>query len=359
VSARTWLLTAAAALAFLAGPALADKKPTAKETISFGQLQSPSVDTARAQALDWLKAAGKSDADTLKAFEAIWAQTDRTLLERVADTLVLGDADAAKVMAEARDPAQPAPTAIPGLLKDTKKPAFLRSNLALAYAKALTKRRVYEEALDALKVAKPEQVVEPAGYLFHRAVAEHALLLKDDAIRSIARLLEDGADAPDRYRLVGMLMAVDMQAWKDKDLGTISRLMDNVERRLELGRGGPQTQKTQKQIVARLDELIKEIENQCKGSSQCNGGGCPNGGQPGQKPGAQGPNPQQDSFGGNNSGKGEVDKKKFEQLAKQWGKLPDKERIQAMQELTRDLPAEYRELIESYFRKLAQSETKP
>ena len=30
-----------------------------------------------------------------------------------------------------------------------------------------------------------------------------------------------------------------------------------------------------------------------------------------------------------------------------------------MQELTKDLPPEYRELIESYFRKLAQSEQKP
>jgi len=308
----------------VAGPALADKKPSLRETISFGQLQAPTADAARVQALDWLKGMGKADAAGLKAFEVVWAQADRTLLERVADTLALGDADAAKLLAEARDAAKPAPTTVPAVLKDGKKPAFYRSNLALAYAKALTKRRVYEEALDALKAVKPEQVVDPAGYLFHRAVAEHALMLKDDSLRSIARLLEDGADAPDRYRLVGMLMAVDMQAWKDKDLGTISRLMDNVERRLDLARGGPQTQKTQKQIVARLDEMIKELENQCKGSSQCNGGGCPNGGQPGQQPGAQGPNPQLDSRGGTNSGEGKVDKKKLEGLAKQWGKLPEK-----------------------------------
>jgi hypothetical protein len=359
VSGRTWLLTAAAALALVAAPALADKKPGAKE-ISFGQLQSPTVEVARAQALDWFKGTGKADADGLKAFEAIWVQTDRTLLERVAETLVLGDPDAAKALAEARDGSQPAPTAAPAFLKDAKRSAYLRSNFALAYAKALTKRRVYEEALDALKAAKPEQVVDPAGYLFHRAVAEHALLQKDEALRTIARLLEDGADAPDRYRLVGMLMAVDMQGWKDKDLGTVARLMDNVERRLDLARGGPQTQKTQKQIVARLDELIKELENQAKGSSQANAGGCPNGGQqqPGQ-PNNQGPNPQLDSMGGANSGKGEVDKKKFEKLAKEWGKLPPKEQVQAMQELTKDLPPEYRELIESYFRKLAQSEQKP
>ena len=59
-------------------------------------------------------------------------------------------------------------------------------------------------------------------------------------------------------------MLLDMQTWKDKDLGAVARKMDNVERRLELARGGPQTQKLQKEVVARLDELIKELENKAK-----------------------------------------------------------------------------------------------
>jgi hypothetical protein len=41
-------------------------------------------------------------------------------------------------------------------------------------------------------------------------------------------------------------------------------------------------------------------------------------------------------------------------LGQQWGKLPDKERIRALQELTREMPARYREIIEAYFRKLGQ-----
>jgi hypothetical protein len=43
--------------------------------------------------------------------------------------------------------------------------------------------------------------------------------------------------------------------------------MDNIERRLELARGGPETQRQQKEVVLRLDELIKELENRNKGSS--------------------------------------------------------------------------------------------
>ena len=129
---------------------------------------------------------------------------------------------------------------------------------------------------------KPEQVVDPATYLFHRAVAEHGLLLKDDANRSILRMLDDAQDVPDRYKMVSILMAFDMQSWKEGDipakLGGIARKMDNIERRLELARGGPKTQKIQKEVVARLDELIKELENQCNGCCDGNDGSCPNGG---------------------------------------------------------------------------------
>jgi hypothetical protein len=276
----------------------------------------------------------------------------------VAQTLTLGDAEAAKLLAEARDSSKPAPTTVPDVLKDAKRSAFYRANLALAFAKALSNRRIYEETLEALKTTKPEQVVDPGTYLFHRAVAEHALLLKDQANRTILRLLDDAVDVPDRYKMVSVLMALDMQSWKEKDLGEIARKMDNIERRLELARGGPRTQKIQKEVVARLDELIKKLENQAKGSSQSNSNGCPNGGQPqpsrnAQRPGA----PMPDSRLANNSGPGKVDPKKLEGLAKEWGKLPEKQRAEAMQELTRDLPPKYREVIETYFRKLAASES--
>jgi polyhydroxyalkanoate synthesis regulator phasin len=206
-----------------------------------------------------------------------------------------------------------------------------------------------------LKTIKPEQVVDPASYFFHRAVAEHALTLKPEANRSITGLLDDVADVPDRYKFVGILMHYDMQGWKDKDLGAIARKMDNVERRLELARGGPQTQKIQKEIVARLDELIKEMENQAKGSCNCNGGGCPNGGQPGNGGGANPSSPMQDSNIATNSGPGNVDAKKLKGLAQQWGKMPEKERAKALQDLIREMPPRHREITENYFKKLAQS----
>jgi hypothetical protein len=247
------------------GPLAAeDAKKGPKEIASFGTLRALAPDVARSQAEAWLQGAGKTDAAMQKAFADLWAG-DRTVLDKVTETICLGNADAKKLLDEVRDPQCAAPTEVPSLVKDKKLPAFLRANLALAYAKALSNRRIYEEALEALDAVKPEQVADPATFLFHKAVAEHSLMKRNEAIHTIVRLMDDVADAPERYKMVAALMVVDMANWQDKDLGAVARKMDNVERRLDLSRGGPKTQKIQKEIVARLDELIKERENQSKG----------------------------------------------------------------------------------------------
>jgi hypothetical protein len=256
---------AVAALLFLGGAALADagKKP-GKEESSFGSLRSPETAEARKQAEAWLKAV-KADAAALARFKALW-EADLPLLDKMTQTITLGDPMAARLLTEARDPEAPAPTEVPKLLKDAKKPAFYRSNLALAYAKALTGRKVYEEALETFALVKPEEVVDPASYLFHKAVCEYELMMKDRADMSIDRLLVDVIDSPERYRMVAALMHFDMLTWQEKDLGWIARKMGSIQRRLDLKRGGKQTQRQQKEVLVRLDEMIKELENQQKNS---------------------------------------------------------------------------------------------
>jgi len=254
----------AAALLVLAGPALADSdKKSKKEDSSFGSLRPSDAAEAQKQAAAWLKSV-KDDATTQAKFKEIW-ESDRPVIDKVAATLSLGDADAAKLLAEARDADAQAPTEVPAVLKDRKRPAFYRANLALAYAKALTLRRVYEEALEAFAEVKAEDVVDPAALLFHRAVCEYELMLKDRADESIGRLVGDVSDAPTRYLQVAVLMAYDMQTWEEKDLGWVARKMENIQRRLDLKRGGKQTQKMQKEVLVRLDEMIKKLENEQKG----------------------------------------------------------------------------------------------
>ena len=66
-----------------------------------------------------------------------------------------------------------------------------------------------------------------------------------------------------------------------------------------------------------------------------------------------------DSNVATNGGPGKVDEKRLKQLAETWGKLPEKDRAKAMMELTRDMPPRYRELIESYLKKQAQTAAQP
>jgi len=263
VKPRYWL--AALSLAVLAIGVSQTLQGDEKKTPSFGALEAASPETARAKAEAWLKEVGKADAQTMQRFQGIWAQDDRTVLDRLSDTFALGNDQVAKLLADARDPLTPIAATIPEILKDAKNSAFFRNNLGLAYARALSIRRGHDEALVVLKSIRPEDVAAPATYLFTRAVCEHATLQREEATRSIVRLLEDGAGSPERYRTVSALMLLDMQTGKDKDLGAVARKMNVIGERLDIAKGGPQTQKLQKEVILRLDELIKELENKAKG----------------------------------------------------------------------------------------------
>jgi len=354
------------ALLFAGTPAFA--ADNGKDLSGFGVLRAPAADLVKIQAQEWLKSVNTSDDATQQSFKAIWASEDATLLDKVTDTLVLGSPDAGKLMQAARDPNTPAPKEVPAILKDMKQNSFFRANLGLAYAKALSNRRIYEESLDVLKTVRPEFVVDPATYFFHRAVSEHALIQKADAERSIARLLDDVADAPERYKHVSALMYADMMGWKEKlDLGHVGRLMGNAERRLDLARGGPQTQKIEREILHRLDEIIKQMEKQQQGGGggggggggPPNGGACPGGGS-GDAPGNsnQPSSPQRDSRGGTNSGPGNVDAKDLRNKAENWGNLPVKDRTSAKADMIRSLPTTNRQQIEEYIKRIQQVENK-
>lgn len=349
-----WLSAAGLALLLVGGVQAEPEKKPLKDLPSFSLLRAPAPDAARSQALTWLKGVGKTDAATHKAFDELWA-TDRPLLDKVAGTFALGDPAAAQLLKAARDPDTPAPTNVPNLIKDQKLPAFFRANLGLAYAKALTGRKVYDEALEAFKSIRGEDVVDPAAYFFHRAVTEHALMMRNEADDSIDRLLLDVADAPARYRMVGVLMHYDMATWQDKDLDWIARKMGVIKDRLDLTRGGPKTRAMQREVLVKLDEKIKELENKMKGSSSGNGGGCPSG-NPGGPPSGNRPSSPAGDFGlPSGVAKGEIDMKKFKEYADVWGKLPERERAKAMTDLTRGMPPKYRDAIEAYFKQLEKS----
>jgi hypothetical protein len=335
-------------------------QPVAPSALTFGTLRSMPAETAKAKVADWLKSINKFDQ---AKFDAVWAKTDSTLLNLTVESIALGNPEVAKAIATARDAVAAAPTDVPAVIKDEKNP-FVKANVACAFAKALAGKRVYEEALKATADIEPEQLVDPSTFFFFKAVAEHSLAgtegvkgfnaTRTGAVMSIVKLLDDVTDAPDRYKMVATLMFFDIQNWaKDKkDLANIAKLMDNSGRRLDLARAGTQTQEIQKNIVFRLDEKIKELENQQKGGGSSNGGSCPSGGSPGPANGTQPSGPADVSTLPQGGGEGKVDDKKLRKYAEDWGKMPADARAKAMQEITKDLPAKYKPMIEEYFKNL-------
>jgi polyhydroxyalkanoate synthesis regulator phasin len=172
---------------------------------------------------------------------------------------------------------------------------------------------------------------------------------------------------------------VDMSSWKDKSLDDISRKMSNIERRLDIARGGPETQRQQREVLNRLDEIIKKLENQNKnkkkpgdpkdgkpgdGDGDGNGGECPEGGdKPGQGSGPpKGTNPSQspatDSANAGGQSNGDVDQAKFKKLVAEWGRLPPAEQRRALQDLVQSMPPRHREAITNYFQRLTDSQRK-
>ena len=117
---KHWLagLAVSAALLGLTGPASA--QDSKKDAGHFGALEAQSKEVVQAKALAWLKKATNNDAARISQFDKIWARSDRSVLDNLADTFGLVNGQAEALLKLVRDPLAPAPVGIPEVLKDTK-----------------------------------------------------------------------------------------------------------------------------------------------------------------------------------------------------------------------------------------------
>ncbi|MBL4885294.1 MAG: hypothetical protein JKY95_12255 [Planctomycetaceae bacterium] len=225
--------------------------------------------------------------------------------------------------------------------------SWISSNLKLWLGRELSQRHLYEEALQEFVQVDTQELVDPATYFFYRAVCEHHLLLKTEALASLNSLLTQCKPLPSRYRMVGELMKQDIAKLEEKSLDEISRKMTDVKRRLNLGRAGEKVQKLEKEIIESLDELIKKLEQQAANASSSSSSGTGKGNQPNS--GAK------DSRVKGSTAPGNVDDKDIGRKDG-WGKLPPKDQAKAKQILGTLFPPHYRRAIEAYNRKAAQRE---
>jgi hypothetical protein len=298
------------------------------------------------QVMSWLDAVQASD-EVRQAVLELWSRTGNAhgadLLELAASSFALVDTRAAGIVELCRQTYHEPLLADHSWLADDGPPDFLRANLRLYYGRWLAQHRLYEESNEHLAGLTPEQVIDPAPLLFYQAVNHHRLLQRDAGLKTIRRLLDDVAEVPQRYQAVARLMEADLKGLEDESLDHIARRMEDIRRRLDLGRAGQKTREVEDGVIASLDKLIDEMEQQQQQQQQ----------QQASSGGSNSPAmPAQDSRILGGSGPGQTNKRDLGQPA-DWGLLPPKQRQEALQQIGKDFPSHYRDVVEEYFRKLA------
>lgn len=228
---------------------------------------------------------------------------------------------------------------------------FVQNHLLCYYGVLWAKERNYDNAYQTLKAVRASDIVQPYFYYFYKSVCEKELRLKEEALLSIHRLMQI-KETPERYAVIAVMMEGEISKWDDKEdkIGDIARRMREIEARLDNAQGGAKTQERQKEVVKMLDEEIKSMEQQMQQQNQASAGG--------QKQQQQ-QMPASDSKIMNGAGQGEVDKKKLIITSEVWGKMPEKEKVKALEAVNRILPAHIREAAEGFSKKLQQSGGRP
>jgi len=301
----------------------------------------PALGDVRRAAVQWLHAR-TTDGDVHKQAEQLWpgdVAAAADVLDAVGATVALVEKPAVAILEYSRvgTVESPHPDAA-WLAKDDIAP-WARNNLRLLLGRRLVQLHYFDDALKQLAGLSPQEVADPAALLFYRGVAHHRLLHKEEGLAAVDQLLERKNELPARYVALATLMQADLRQLKDETLDHISRRMEDIERRLDQGSSGKKVREIEDGVVKSLDKLIKDLEDKQAQSV----------GAASLQPSA----PAQDSQIAEGKGPGLVTKKDIGRDTA-WGDLPPKERQEALQEIGRDFPANYKDVIEQYFRELAE-----
>ena len=231
------------------------------------------------------------------------------------------------------------------LVSNQKEVSNKENTLLLNKAKNSTQNKNHEESLSFLKKFNPDKA-QYNEYCFLMAVNYFSLNDKQNAGKWLSNLLDSFEPLEVRYKSVATLMIEDLKSWSD-ELGDVKRDMIISSDRLENSNGGPETQKIQQRIVDKLNKIIKEKEDAGKGGGDGDGDsdGKGNGKSKNKSPSQ---NPLEQSQIQEGGGPGKIDEKKLKGFAQNWGTMPPAVRAQALQDITRDVPQKYRQLVEDY-----------
>lgn len=236
---------------------------------------------------------------------------------------------------------------------------YLASNARYFHLRTLVAMQRYEQAEGAiadLLEAQPK-LSEHTPYAPHlRMLLAHCQarnLRTSTALETLEALLTTPDTLPEAVLVSARQLMLELQRQGDAPLEQVERLMQYVANRLEAIDTSDRVRDRQQKIIDLLDELIEEEE---KKEQQSQGGG-QGGGQsaaPRPQQGAQGAERSEERGGAGQIG--ELNEAPIARPGESWGELPPAERERILQDLRERYPTRYRQLVEQYYRALAEEE---
>jgi hypothetical protein len=313
--------------------------------------QPVSAEAVYARLTEHLNSAGISP-DRQAEVNELWRETENNpqadVLDRLAQSLAKTDERVGALVAHCAGFHEPGPLPEFDWLADSATPELVRHNMRLYLARWMVQQGYYDEALEWTEGLATKDVVAPEALLFYRAVAHHRLVQADKADAALGQLLQQEEKLPARFQKLADLMRQDLAGLQDESLDHISRRMADIRRRLALGNSGERVQGVENGVIESLDKLIKKVEDQLQQQQQSQSSGNPGGAPSGT--------PMQDSQSAELKAPGDVERRDIGR-GTGWGNLDEKDREKALQEIGREFPSHYREVIEEYFRRLAAEES--
>lgn len=318
-----------------------------KRAVSGAVVRLP-VERVGEQLLGWLQRSGL-DAKQSEAAGAVWRQgvmgselSAEETLDLLLASLSEADAETAVLVRSCHAGQPPASQQYTG----AKLEPFYRDNVRVWHARMLAQQRYYDEASALLADISVEGLVDPAALLFYRGISRLKLMQKSGGVDDLSLLLNNTADVPARFRSVAEQAQAE-SARPAGALGEVPQLMSDVQRRLDLGAADEPVQKREDQIVAALDKLLKDLEDQQKQQQQQQQGQ----GQGGNAQQPQEPGGQAQVRGA--AGAGEAERKELNENGA-WGMLDKEREAQAKELIRQQFPPNFLDAISRYTRKIAE-----
>jgi hypothetical protein len=327
-----------------------DEKPVAQKPVAAAFVRiAPTVVNERL--VGWLAQSQVERSVAEKSLQ-LWsdqsqisAMTAEETLDRLVESFALADESLRKLIDSCRTGA-PRPELN---FEGARNEPFFRQHVQLWYGRWLTQHRFYDESLAMMDSLSPEQVIDPAGLLFYRASSRLRLLRASDAADDLTLLLKNTLDVPPRFRLVAGMM---LQEAKPADgLPHVAQLMSDVQRRLDLGKSGAPVQKREEEVIAALDQLLKNLEEQQQQQQQQGSG--QSGGQGQMEQGIQNTSPASQSMIKGAAGKGDAERRELTENGA-WGMLDKQQETQAKELIRQQFPPNFLDAISRYTRRIAE-----